>query len=172
MKRLFEKKVPKRNYVVVAIVSILVIIIPLYVSTIYLNNKEDILNKSIFEKDSNINQINFNDIDFVVNESTNIVLYISYYSKDIKSMERKLYREIIRNNLSDKIIYLSVNDNKNYIKKLKEKFPNIKGEISDAPLMIYIKNGEAVEAVNSEFKMVDYGVFEKLIDKYENNIVE
>ena len=140
MKRIFEKKVPKRNYVVVAIVSILVIIIPLYVSTIYLNNKEDILNKSIFEKDSNINQINFNDIDFVVNESTNIVLYISYYSKDIKSMERKLYREIIRNNLSDKIIYLSVNDNKNYIKKLKEKFPNIKGEISDAPLMIYIKN--------------------------------
>ena len=172
MRKLFEKKIPNRNYMIVLIVSILVIIIPLYVRTIYLNNKEDILDRSIFENDSNINQINFNDIDFVISESSDFILYVSYYSKEIKSMERKLYKEIIKNNLSDKIIYLSVSDNKNYIKKLKEKFPNIKGEISDAPLIIYIKDGEAVEAVNSEFKMIDYGVFEKLMKKYENNIVE
>lgn len=168
MIKLFEKKEPEKNYIIVLIVSIITIIVPLYVSRIYLNNKNDLFNKSIFEEeDSRVSQINFSDLDFVVSESNDVVLYVSFYNSSIKSMERKLYREISKNDLFDKIIYLNVNNNPNYLEDLKNKFPNIASEISDAPLMIYIKDGEGVFAVNSEFKMVDYEVFEKLLRKYE-----
>jgi hypothetical protein len=54
---------------------------------------------------------------------------------------------------------------------LKTKFPEIKGEISDAPMMIYISNGEAIEAVNSEFKMIDFSVLEKLFNKHETSSI-
>ena len=172
MINLFNKETPKKNYMIVLIVSILVIAFALYVRAIYLKNKDNIRDKSIFERENSVvSSINIDDLEFVVSESNDIVLYISYNgNQDIKNMERKLYREIVRNDYVDKVLYLNVSelkeDNK-YISKLKEKMPNIKGDISDAPIMVYIKDGEAIEAVNSEFKMIDYSVLEKLFEKYE-----
>ena len=172
MINLFNKETPKKNYMIVLIVSILVIAFALYVRAIYLKNKDNIRDKSIFERENSVvSSINIDDLEFVVSESNDIVLYISYNgNQDIKNMERKLYREIVRNDYVDKVLYLNINelkeDNK-YISKLKEKMPNIKGDISDAPIMVYIKDGEAIEAVNSEFKMIDYSVLEKLFEKYE-----
>ena len=169
---LFNKETPRKNYMIVLIVSILVIAFALYVRVIYLNNKDNIRDKSIFERENSvISSINIDDLEFVVSESNNIVLYISYNgNQDIKNMERKLYRDIVRNDYVDKVLYLNVSelkDNNKYISKLKEKMPNIKGDISDAPIMVYIKEGEAIEAVNSEFKMIDFSVLEKLFEKYE-----
>jgi hypothetical protein len=172
MINLFNKETPKKNYMIVLIVSILVIAFALYVRAIYLKNKDNIRDKSIFERENSVvSSINIDDLEFVVSESNDIVLYMSYNgNQDIKNMERKLYREIVRNDYVDKVLYLNVSelkeDNK-YISKLKEKMPNIKGDISDAPIMVYIKDGEAIEAVNSEFKMIDYSVLEKLFEKYE-----
>jgi len=172
MINLFNKETPKKNYMIVLIVSILVIAFALYVRAIYLKNKDNIRDKSIFERENSVvSSINIDDLEFVVSESNDIVLYISYNgNQDIKNMERKLYRDIVRNDYVDKVLYLNVSelkeDNK-YISKLKEKMPNIKGDISDAPIMVYIKDGEAIEAVNSEFKMIDYSVLEKLFEKYE-----
>ena len=172
MMNLFNKETPRKNYMIVLIVSILVIVFALYVRVIYLNNKDNIRDKSIFERENSvISSINIDDLEFVVSESNNIVLYISYNgNQDIKNMERKLYRDIVRNDYVDKVLYLNVSelkDNNKYISKLKEKMPNIKGDISDAPIMVYIKEGEAIEAVNSEFKMIDFSVLEKLFEKYE-----
>ena len=172
MMNLFNKETPRKNYMIVLIVSILVIAFALYVRVIYLNNKDNIRDKSIFERENSvISSINIDDLEFVVSESNNIVLYISYNgNQDIKNMERKLYRDIVRNDYVDKVLYLNVSelkDNNKYISKLKEKMPNIKGDISDAPIMVYIKEGEAIEAVNSEFKMIDFSVLEKLFEKYE-----
>ncbi len=178
MKTIFSKETPKKNYVIVLIVSIVVIAFALYTRVIYLNNKDNIVNKSIFENENSvISSINIDDIDFVISESNGLVIYASYNgNQQIKNMERKLYREIIKHDYVDKVLYLNLTDLKNdnkYISKLKEKFPNIKNEINEAPIMIYIKNGEAIEAVNSEFKMIDYSVLEKLFEKYEtSNIID
>ena len=173
MKKNGENKTPKKNYIIVLVVSIFVILLALYVRVIYLNNKDN-KDKSIFESENSlVSTINIDDIDFVISEASDMIIYIGYNGvPEIKNMERKLYREIVRNEYTDKVVYLNVSDlvdNKKYISKLKEKFPNIKGDISDAPMMVYIKNGEAVEAVNSEFKMVDYSVLEKLFIKYETS---
>jgi hypothetical protein len=172
MKQVFEKNIPKKNYIIVLVVSILVICIALYTRTIYLNGKDNILDKSIFEKENSvIGVINVDDLDFVVSEANDIVIFISYNGdSQIKNMEKKLYRDIVKHDYVDKVLYLNVSeykDNKAYINILKEKFSNVKDNISDAPIMIYIKEGEPIEAVNSEFKMVDFSVLEKLFEKYE-----
>ena len=174
MREIFEKKTPKKNYIIVLVVSILVIAFSLYARMIYLNNRDNIVNKSIFENENSvIGSINIDDLDFVVAESNDLVIFVSYNGdQQIRNMERRLYREIVRNDLVDKVLYLNVSDykeKKEYINKLKKAFPDIKWEISDAPIMIYIKDGAAIEAVNSEFKMIDYSVLEKLFEKYETN---
>ena len=164
-----NKNVSSRNYFIVMVVSVLIIVVVLYARTFYLNYKNNKVNVSVFN-DQKINQINSDDFDFALSEiSSEIILYVSYTgSSEIRSMESKLYKEIEKKNLTDKIIYWNVTNSKNseYIETLRKRFPEIKDQINSAPLFIYIKDGKGVEAMSSELKNVDYKVFNKLVSKY------
>ena len=164
-----NKNVSSRNYFIVMVVSVLIIVVVLYARTFYLNYKNNKVNVSVFN-DQKINQINSDDFDFALSEiSSEIILYVSYTgSSEIRSMESKLYKEIEKKNLTDKIIYWDVTNSKNseYIETLRKRFPEIKDQINSAPLFIYIKDGKGVEAMSSELKNVDYKVFNKLVSKY------
>lgn len=168
--KVFEKKIPTKNYFIVLIVSVLTIIVCLYVRSFYLSYEMNKTSDSIFN-DKSINQMNISDTDFVLSEVNEAIIYVSYdNSKDINNMEKRLFREINKKKLTDKVIYWNVsnlkNDNK-YISILRDKFPNIAYEINNAPMLIYIKDGEAIEAVSSEIKLIDYTAFNKLVNKYE-----
>lgn len=164
-----NKNVSSRNYFIVMVVSVLIIVVVLYARTFYLNYKNNKVNVSVFN-DQKINQINSDDFDFALSEiSSEIILYVSYTgSSEIRNMESKLYKEIEKKNLTDKIIYWNVTNSKNseYIETLRKRFPEIKDQINSAPLFIYIKDGKGVEAMSSELKNVDYKVFNKLVSKY------
>lgn len=164
-----NKNISSRNYFIVMVVSVLIIVVVLYARTFYLNYKNNKVNVSVFN-DQKINQINSDDFDFALSEiSSEIILYVSYTgSSEIRSMESKLYKEIEKKNLTDKIIYWDVTNSKNseYIETLRKRFPEIKDQINSAPLFIYIKDGKGVEAMSSELKNVDYKVFNKLVSKY------
>lgn len=164
-----NKNVSSRNYFIVMVVSVLIIVVVLYARTFYLNYKNNKVNVSVFN-DQKINQINSDDFDFALSEiSSEIILYVSYTgSSGIRNMESKLYKEIEKKNLTDKIIYWDVTNSKNseYIETLRKRFPEIKDQINSAPLFIYIKDGKGVEAMSSELKNVDYKVFNKLVSKY------
>lgn len=163
------KKIPARNYFVVLIVSILVIIISLYVRNFYLNYEANSVNVSVFNNDT-ISQMNLNDTDYVISETGEAILYVGYTnSVDVRDMEKKLYSDIVKKNLTEKVIYLNVTEytkDASYATILKSKFPEIKDEITSAPLIIYIKDGKGVEAMSSELKMIDYKVLDKLVSKY------
>lgn len=164
-----NKNVSSRNYFIVMVVSVLIIVVVLYARTFYLNYKNNKVNVSVFN-DQKINQINSDDFDFALSEtSSEIILYVSYTgSSEIRNMESKLYKEIEKKNLTDKIICWDVTNSKNseYIETLRKRFPEIKDQINSAPLFIYIKDGKGVEAMSSELKNVDYKVFNKLVSKY------
>lgn len=164
-----NKNVSSRNYFIVMVVSVLIIVVVLYARTFYLNYKNNKVNVSVFN-DQKINQINSDDFDFALSEiSSEIILYVSYTgSSEIRNMESKLYKEIEKKNLTDKIIYWDVTNSKNseYIETLRKRFPEIRDQINSAPLFIYIKDGKGVEAMSSELKNVDYKVFNKLVSKY------
>lgn len=171
MIKLFKKKdIPRKNYYIVIAVTILVVLLMIFVRSFYLSYKSSKLSNSIFSNKI-VNQIHMDDFDFAIAEISDAILYVSYTgSNEIYSMEKRLFKEIENNNLTDKIIYLDVtkyNKNNKYIKTLRDKFPNIDNEINSAPLFIYIKDGQAVEAMSSEFRMVDYKILDKLVDKYE-----
>ena len=167
--KLFDKKIPTRNYFIVLVVSILVIIACLYLRTFYLTYRNNKLSTSVFSNQK-IKQINTKDINFALTETGDVLLYVSYTgNNDIYNSEKKMYEILEKKELLDDIIYWNVSDygdSTDYIATLKKQFPNIKDEITNAPLLIYIKDGEAVEAMSSELKTIDYKVLNKMIEKY------
>ncbi len=168
-KKIFAKKIPKKNYYVVLLVSVLVIIITLYIRSFYISYRISRINESVFSN-KNINQINTEDFNFTVGETSEAIIYVSYTGSDeVYDMEKKLYREIKKKKLTEKIIYWNVTDLKReeYLSILKNAFPDIEREITSAPMLIYIKDGVPMEAMSSELKMIDYKVLDNLIAKYE-----
>ena len=162
------REVPKKNYYFVLFVSVLVVIITLYIRSFYLNYQSNKTGEGIFY-DKSINQINIDDLGYAVDETNEAILFVSYNDPEIEKMERRLYREIERKNLNDKFWYLDVSnymENDEYIKVLRNKFNNVEIDINKAPMFIYIKNGVAIEVVDSEKELVDYKVLNTLLSKY------
>jgi len=163
------REIPKKNYFIVLVVSILVVILTLYVRSFYINYTSLNVDSSIFVSKS-INQINFEDIDYAVNETSDSVIFISYNGrKDIANMERKLYREIEKRNLNDRIIYLNVTEyleNNKYVEMLRDKYPALSVDINKAPMFIFVKDGECVDVVDSSKELVNYKTLNELFKKY------
>ena len=171
IKEIFSfKKISSKNYVIVLIVSVLVIALTLYVRSFYLSYEIYKTNNSVFI-DKSVNQMTTEDFDFALTEVSEAILYVSYTgSSELYDIEKRLYREMEKKDLISKVIYWNVTDfkgNDEYLKMLKEHFPEVKDEITTSPLLIYIKDGKAVEAISSELKTIDYIAFDKLVEKYE-----
>ena len=165
-----EKNIPIKNYFVVLFVSILTIIITLYVRAFYLNYQESKTNFSYFIS-KKVNQITTDDMEFSLSEYRDAIVYVSYTgSKSIYSMEKKIYKELEKNNLLDIVVYWNVTDlmsNNSYINILKKKFNNVSLDIKEAPLIIIIKDGNAVKVLNSELEKIDYKELRKIIKENE-----
>lgn len=170
IKSVTTKKVPTRNYYIVLIVSVLVVVLTLLIRSLYINYINQKTSTGAFN-DIKINQINTEDIDFAFSEVNEAILYISYTGNtEIYEMEKRLIKEIEKKNLKEKVIYWDITDklkNKEYLDILKQKFPNIDYEITQVPMLIYIEDGKAKEAMCSELRLIDYNVLNKLVDKYE-----
>ena len=168
LNELFTKKKPAKNYYIVLIVSVLVIVFTLIFRSIYLNYMES-LNVSLFQ-DKSINQINTEDFDFALTEVSEAILYVSYSdNKEITSIDRKVYKLLERKNLIDKVIYWDITDlykDGSYLSTLRNKFPEVSDNISIAPLIIYIKDGKAVDVISSEFTLIDTDMVKDMIEKY------
>lgn len=164
------KQVPIKNYLVVLIVSILVIVVTLYTRAFYLNYQESKMNTSYFI-DKKVNQITTSDLDYSLSEYRDVILYVSYPgSNSIYKMEKKIYKELEKNNLLDIVVYWNVSDlldGEKYINILKNKFKNISSNIKEAPLIIIIKDGVGVEVLNSELEKIDYKALRKTIKENE-----
>ncbi len=163
----FFRKVPKRNYYIVLLVSVLIIIASLYIRTFYLNYKMNNENNGVFF-DKSINQIHKSDLNYALSETAEAILYIGDNSNKTKNMERKIYKIIENNNLNDKIIYWNISNIKEnvYIKALKENFPLISDQINKAPMLIYIKDGVGVEALDSKNEFINENMLNTLLSKY------
>ena len=172
MKNIFKKfedrKIPKKNYYIVFGVSILVIALSLCFRNLYLKYDNSKIERGIFNNKV-INQINTQDFDYAMLEANEAIMYVGYTgSKKIDRMENRLFKEMENKNLIDKVIYWNVTDlkNKEYIGMLRNKYPNVALDINEAPLLIYIKNGEALVSKDSSSGMISYRTLEEIIDKY------
>ena len=163
------REVPTKNYYIVLLVSVLVIIGTLYIRFFYLNFQETRINNSVF-LDKSINQMNTDDIDYALEETNEAILFVSYFDyPKVYNLEKKIYKLLEKKELIDRVIYWNINDIKDtdeYIKILKNKYPVVADKINNAPLIIYIKDGEAMDVIDSSNGYIDTEMLSDLLIKY------
>ena len=103
-----EKQIPIKNYAIVLVVSILVILAALYARSFYVSYQSSKLNTSYFVS-KKVSEIKKDDIEFSLSEYREAILYVGYTgSQSVYDMEKKIYRELEKNNLIDIVVYLNV----------------------------------------------------------------
>ena len=144
------KKIPKKNYIYVTILSLFTIILTFYLSNLYLVNKRS-ENKISF-----VSEIKENELKSYLDETHEIIIYMSESkNKENDKLEEELKKYTQKNNLEDKYLYLDLSMvssnfyNEFYVNYINEAY---KGnfEIKD-PTIIYIKN-KKVESYNNNIK--------------------
>lgn len=160
------KKIPKKNYIYVTILSLFTIILTFYLSNLYLVNKRS-ENKISF-----VSEIKENELKSYLDETHEIIIYMSESkNKENDKLEEELKKYTQKNNLEDKYLYLDLSMvssnfyNEFYVNYINEAY---KGnfEIKD-PTIIYIKN-KKVESYNNNIK--DINDVKKFF--YENEVIE
>ncbi len=161
-------KIPKKNYLMLAVISVLTIMLVLYINgwikTYKINKLE------IGPLENNVNQVNKNELYMSLSESNQIILYIGYnHVEEIKKFEKSLLKIIKNKNLVEYIWYYNVTDemdNDDYLKTLRNEFPELKNDINKAPMLIYVKNGVGIEVIDSNNNLITTDDVNTLINKY------
>lgn len=149
-----ERKIPLKNYIILALVLILSIVIVIYLFK-WIGSKE--MNSAIIN--NNLRSINYNELDSYLVENNDCIIYISSSSdKESRKFESKFISLIDKYSLNNKLLYLNLDiedNNKKNIKKLVNKS-------IDFPLIIVFKNKEIVSVYdikNNNYninKVIDY----------------
>lgn len=163
-----NKRIPTKNYIILGITTIIVIILTLYINAWIKTYKENKISTSPFNEKAE--EVNINEIGLTLSEMNEVILYVGYTNdKTIYEMEEKLLSYIKKHNLMDKFIYVNATDykeNKEYMNILKNTFENKKDEIKNIPILIYVKNGIAEEVINSTNKQITTYDIANLNEKY------
>lgn len=160
------RAVPLKNYIILFAIAFLTVLLTFYIrKMVNTYNSEEL---SISPLHSNVSEVNTNELDLTLNESNQVILYVSYVNDaSVYKMEKNLLSKIKSKNLSDYIIYYNITNENDYLDILKNKFKSIKNNIKKAPLLIYIKNGEGLEVINSTDQLIDVNDLSYLTSKYE-----
>lgn len=145
------KKVPVKNYLILLLISVITVILVLYINAWAKTYKQDKLSLSPFS--GVLDEIGPEEITQTMSETNEIILYVGYNNNQkLYDSEVILLDYIKKHDLADKVIYVNVSnsleDNK-YVNILKEAFDNVQKEIKKAPMLIYVKNGKAIEVISS-----------------------
>lgn len=163
-----KKIIPIKNYVIVLTVSVIVMMLTFYLRSCYLNYKNNKLNISYFTI-MKVNEVKKNDFDFILSESSNIILYVkNSKNKDSYKIEKKIYSELEKNDFIDDLIYWDVTEltlDFEYINVLKSKFPDITGNMFNVPFMLVIKDGKVRNIINVNLDVTKNNDYIKVIKR-------
>lgn len=176
------KKVPKKNYVIVGIVSFLTFVIIGYFPFWYNETREYKANNSIMtgyllkigEDEILVNLSNY------ILDNPNTVLYMSYGNdSSVKDFENDFKKFINENNIKQLFIYIDLNmvDNKNFIDDFKNNFftdelKNKNVEVKKQPNLFIFKDGKIDSALyytKQSISMLDVKVYLENQEVIEND---
>lgn len=144
-----ERKVPFKNYVILAVILIITIIITILFFKSYWNNEKN----NLISNNEYLRTINYNELDNYLVENKDVVIYVSSSNdKRIIDFEEKLESIVTKYALNNVILNLNLNSN-NSIK--------IKNDKVTVPSIIICKDGKLVSSFN--IKENDYNT-NKLIE--------
>lgn len=167
-----ERYIPIKNYVLAAVIVVVMILLTLYGFEWYKVLKENKVSTSYLVKEKIIsNEINgLAEVNDVFSEApTNYYLYISYTgSEEIYNMEKDLKEIINEYSLNDSMYFLNVSDIKdedNYIDQINEALNLEDQKVKKVPTIIYYNDGKVVDIVERlDDNIMNVGDFEKLLE--------
>ena len=143
-----EKNIPLKNYIILAVVLILSIILVIYFYMWYNAYEESKLNTMIMDKYLQV--INYNELNNYLVENKDAVIYSSVLEdQKIRHFEKKFKNIIIKNSLNNDILYLDLTEelkDKNITKDIKETYNN--QDIANTPSIMIFKDGNLYSIYN------------------------
>lgn len=155
------KKIPQKNYYILAVLIILTILLTLSLANVYVNKDKYVSN---FYKYSN--KITCEEFDEYVSENFDLIIYISdKYDLSYELFEKKFKDKLNDLNLKNKLVYIDKSElNKKFLKKLKNEY-GINININKLPIIVVIVDSKVIKNVvvspNSDVDtIIKYEVFE------------
>lgn len=166
------RKIPLKNYIILFVVSIIVIVLTFYLAEWYKTLKVYYQNNSVIAE--LLPKIESETISSYMLDNNNVILYISS-SKDqqVKSFEKKFKKYITENDLRDEIVYFDVLNyegqdiNDLFIKYTGEKLKKLKKIV--IPNLIYFERGEILDILYVKENDITISDVKKFIER--NNVI-
>lgn len=161
-----------KNYLKLLIIIFCTVLITVICSNLYRNYEGSKSNSSYLK--NKFSTIYYQDISSYLTElSSTSLLYVSYIgNKDIYNLERKIGKLINQNGIEELFTYLDateeINENKT-IFGFNKKVNIVENKTIKFPAIIYFKESEPIDYVDSSEGLLDIGKISQLIEKYELN---
>lgn len=159
------RKIPIKNYVILAIIFIATIFVACYIKKVY-ENKELYENKTN-ERVNILYELKEDDLKSYLIENRDMMIYMSSAkNKTIETFELEFKNYIIENELTKEIVYLNLdNVSSEFLKTFKDKYMN--SNLKDVELynqsnLIFMEDGKAIDVLyekNQTINMEDVKTF-------------
>ena len=131
------REIPKKNYLFVLIMAVVVVIITFILMNLYNANKKEAYSSYVKEI---VHEIMLDDLDNYLQEHPDAILYINTNDETNKKLEKEIKNLIARHNIQQYFVYIE--NNKDITKKYKLKDNN--------PVFIAYKDGKVLETFSQD----------------------
>ena len=159
-----------RNYLKLGMIIVCVIVGTLLFAVIYTNMSKHRLNSEYLAK--HVSTINYNELQNALIElSGDTILYISFTGqKNTYDLDKGIRKIINNQELKDNVIYINMTDRMSkadYIKNLNELLGIENRPITTLPALVYFKDADLIDVIDSKDSILTVGEFSRLIEMYE-----
>lgn len=158
------KQKPLKNYIWLGVLFVLVIVLLFYLKSWSDTYKKEKYSKSYLT--DKVEEVKLSELEVSTKEMNDVLLLVTTTgSKKVYKQEEKIYNYMKKENVINKFIYLDITSEKDYTSKLNNIYGNIL--IGEVPLLIYIKNGNAIKVINSDNGEIEVELIKQIINEYE-----
>ena len=158
------KQKPLKNYIGLGVLFLVVIVLLFYLKSWSDTYKKEKYSKSYLT--DKVEEVKLSELEVSTKEMNDVLLLVTTTgNKKVYKQEEKIYEYMKKQNLISKFIYLDITNAQDYTSKLNNVYGNI--EISEVPLLIYIKNGNAIKVINSDNGEIKVELITQIINEYE-----
>ncbi len=158
------KQKPLKNYIGLGVLFVLVIVLLFYLKSWSDTYKKEKYSKSYLT--DKVEEVKLSELEVSTKEMNDVLLLVTTTgSKKVYKQEEKIYNYMKKENVINKFIYLDITSEKDYTSKLNNIYGNIL--IGEVPLLIYIKNGNAIKVINSDSGEIEVELIKQIINEYE-----
>ena len=159
------KKISLKNYIILLLIIVFSIFLTLYVLNIYKQYKN---NNNSNEINTVLNEIKYNDLDTILQERDFLVVYTCSNNNKCKVFDNYFNDYIIDNNLDEEIIYLDLNNNRNILTNIynKYKHPDLMKRIYNYPAILIFSNGKIIDLISTNNDNLSIDIVEHFLKGY------